>query len=538
MSTTSTVDKGSAGKVSRLAVPLLGIFAGVQAADPIINTNALVKASRALGMSTGVETLAASISTLALAATVMSTGLLADRLGRRRVLAGSLLVALSGDLLVAAAPGAGAFVAGRAVAGVGLGAVFAAAFAYLRVVTTPPALARAVGIFSAVGSVTMIVLSYLGGLLATGNWRIAFLLVPVTAALSFPATLRILPVEEPIEQDGTDAAGQVLLALGVILFLVGASHAVKGFTKPETVVGLVGGVALLAAFGIVEQRRSDAFFPMGILRSPLFLAAMGAGFIYNFGLSITVLQMADVWQYANRFTDSAVSLGQFPFFLAGIASAVYVGHRMSSGLRARTVIPIASIVAAVGFFTMLGHDEHSSYLSYVPGLILIGAGVTAASVPYGSLVIEAIGVRFRRFFGPVTSSRTTVGQFAYALGLAFSTVMVDRLTDGGVVRRLQGAGVPPSQTGQGLDQLSLYVQSGKNPATALGQRAMADALPSYSHAFVATMCATGGLVLVAGIGSWWVLGRRDPYAEGVAPLAAGVAPAQAPAGAAGMRTIR
>ena len=510
-------------------MPLLGLFAGIQAADPIINTNALVKAARALGMSAGVETLAASISTLALAATVMSTGLLADRLGRRRVLTGALLVAIAGDVLVALAPSSGVFLLGRAVSGIGLGAVFAAAFAYLRVVTTPPTLARAVGIFSAVGSVTMIVLSYLGGILATGNWRVAFLLVPVVAAVGFPATLRILPVEDPIKLPGRDLAGQILLALGVIFFLVGASHAVKGFTRPETLIGLSGGVVLLAAFALVEQRRANAFFPLGIFRSPLFLAAMGAGFIYNFGMSVTVLQMADVWQYADRFKDSAVSLGQFPFFFAGIGSAVFVGHRMSAGLRARTVILVASLVAAAGFFSLLGHDEHSSYLSYVPALILVGAGVTAASVPYGSLVIESIGPRFRRFFGPVTSSRTTIGQFAYALGLAFSTVMVDRLTDGGVVHRLESAGVPPSQTGQGLDQLSLYVQAGKNPSTALGQRTMAAAATSYSHAFVATMCATGALMLLAGVLSWWVLGRRDPYAgDGAAAAAADASPVPVP----------
>jgi MFS family permease len=521
-------DGSTPAKASAFAVPLLGLFAGLQAADPIINTNALVKASRALDMSAGVETLAASISTLALAATVMSTGLLADRLGRRRVLVGAVLVAIAGDVLVAMAPSAALFLAGRAVAGVGLGAVFAAAFAYLRVVTSPQTLARAVGIFSAVASVTMIILSFLGGLLATGDWRVAFLLVPVVAALTIPATLRILPFEAPIKPAGRDAAGQVLLALGVILFLVGASHAVKGFARPETLVGLLGGAALLAAFALVEQRRANAFFPMGIFRSPLFLAAIGAGFIYNFGMSITVLQMADVWQYVNHFKDSAVSLGQFPFFFAGIASAVFVGHRMSSGASPRTVILIASIVAGVGFFTMLGHDQHSPYLSYVPGLILIGAGVTAASVPYGSLVIESIGSRFRRYFGPVTSSRTTIGQFAYALGLAFSTVMIDHLTDGGVVRKLERVGVPPSQTGQGLDQLSLYVQAGRNPATALGRRSMADALPSYSHAFVTTMCATGALVLLAGLLSWWTLGREDPYVEdgGIVGQAAEPAPAR------------
>ncbi len=73
---------------------------------------------------------------------------------------------------------------------------------------------------------------------------------------------------------------------------------------------------------------------------------------------------------------------------------------------------------------------------------------------------------------------------------------------------LERAGVPPSQTGQGLDQLGLYVHAGKNPATALGQRTLADALPSYSHAFVVTMCATGALMVIAGVAGWKVLGTK------------------------------
>lgn len=73
--------------------------------------------------------LAASISTLALAASVISTGLLADRLGRRKVLMAALIVSAAGDLIVAAAPISGVYLLGRVVAGIGLGAVYGASFA-------------------------------------------------------------------------------------------------------------------------------------------------------------------------------------------------------------------------------------------------------------------------------------------------------------------------------------------------------------------------------------------------------------------------
>ena len=105
--------RGPVATVSRLAIPLLGFFAGTQAADPIVGTNALVKASRALDMSAGTMALAASISTLALAATVMSTGLIADRVGRRRALMGALLLAMTGDVLTALAPSSAFFLLGR-----------------------------------------------------------------------------------------------------------------------------------------------------------------------------------------------------------------------------------------------------------------------------------------------------------------------------------------------------------------------------------------------------------------------------------------
>lgn len=129
-------------------------------------------------------------------------------------------------------------------------------------------------------------------------------------------------------------------------------------------------------------------------------------------------------------------------------------------------------------------------------------------MPYGSLVLESIGDRFKNWFGPITSSRTTIGQFAYALGMAFSMVMVDRMTDGGVVRKLEAAKVPPSLTGQGLDQLAVYVHTGNDPSTQLGQAAIADAIPSYTDAFTTTMAASGILLMLFGVAGWAILSRK------------------------------
>ena len=83
-------------------IPLmfLGLLGSIQAADPNISSSALLTAGKALDMG-NLSALAASISTFVLAATVITTGMIADRLGRRRVLIVALLVSAAGDLMVA-----------------------------------------------------------------------------------------------------------------------------------------------------------------------------------------------------------------------------------------------------------------------------------------------------------------------------------------------------------------------------------------------------------------------------------------------------
>ena len=62
---------------------LLGLLGGLQALDPTVANTAIVDAGRTLSFTAGERALGASISTLALAATVLAAGRAADRLGRQ-----------------------------------------------------------------------------------------------------------------------------------------------------------------------------------------------------------------------------------------------------------------------------------------------------------------------------------------------------------------------------------------------------------------------------------------------------------------------
>ena len=130
-----------------------------------------------------------------------------------------------------------------------------------------------------------------------------------------------------------------------------------------------------------------------------------------------------------------------------------------------------------------------SFLTFVPAPHLDqGRHGHNPSLPFGSLIISTAP---SAYYGPVTSSRTTIGQFAYALGIAAATVSIDKLTLAAPSTRLREAGVPPSQVGTGLDAVTGYGSTGESPTTDLGRQALSAANNSYHVAFHITMVAAG-----------------------------------------------
>jgi hypothetical protein len=281
-----------------------------------------------------------------------------------------------------------------------------------------------------------------------------------------------------------------------VAFLYAVSGFATGFTSPRTLVPLGLGVLLLVAFAVWEVRYDGHFFPMELFRSPLFLAALCFGFVYNFGTSVAFLQVTNLWQYVNGLPTSEVAVWQLPLLLSGVISALLVGRLMAKGVTNRTAAMAGAVLTAAGMVLLGVFHTSTSIVGFLPGLILGGAGVVVCAVPFGNLILREAPPNF---LGPVTSSRTTFGQFFYTLGFSLSTVMVDRLTRGGVISRLEAAGVPANQLSTGIDAVQVYASRGTQPSTSLGKEALGNAITSYGQAFATTMYAAAAAVLVAGL---------------------------------------
>jgi MFS family permease len=500
-----------------LAVPFLGVLASIQLIDPTVANTALVKAGQALHMQGATLALAASISTLAQAATVLLLGFLGDRLGRRRVLMAALLLAVAGDGIALTAPGAAPFLLGRALAGIGVGATLALTFASVRFVSRPEQLGKALGVWNLLIIVGFIGGSLLGGVLADSSWRLALGLVPLIALLCLPLIPALLPEMPANRELRADWPGLISIALAMVLFLSGVSHAVNGLTAPQFWLPTFGGVALFGVHLLIERRRQEPIFPVALYGRGLFAAAIVSGIAWNFAQAVVQLQTSNFWQLVQRFSTSQVALAQLPLLICFAAGGVVAGQLMAPGRRTSQLMAGGIAALVLGLVLLAGIRPSSAYLAYVPGLILAGTGLAFLSVPQSALFVQEAP---QRYFGSVTAFRTTTGQLGFALGFAASGALVNGFGFASLRDRLLKLGASPAQ----LPELEAKVRAALNSGVlSHSQGAPSKAIEvltaSYASGLAGTMLVVALLVALLGAISLLllVIGRQQGSASAVEP---------------------
>lgn len=481
---------------SLISVMFLGLLAGLQLIDPAVANTALVSAARDLGMQGTAFALASSISTLALAATVLPFGVLADRIGRRKVVMVALVITIIGDIITALSPTIGTYFLGRALAGVGVGAVLAASFAYVRYVSKPEKLGSNLGLWNLSLIVVFILGSVAGGTLANSSWRSAMFLVPVLAAICLLLTPVILPPMPKVPGDRPDYLGMTTIAIAMVAFLYGIAQVGHGLADPRFFIPTVAGLVLFVVYYFVETKVANPIFPPKLFASGIFAAAIVAGIAWNFAQGVVQLQTSNFWQYIQHFSTGKVAISQLIFMLAYGVFGVIAGKAMAPGMRAAKLMGFGFIVLTIGFvlFGLVKPDTGMGY--FLPLLFFMGIGLAFTSVPQSVLFVSAAPTKF---FGPVTSFRTTTGQLGYALGFAVSAGLLSAFGTRELKGHLAASGVEESQMANPVKQVIAYITQGTQPTDSAAKTEMANAANDYAFGFDAMMVTSGVFIAFLGV---------------------------------------
>ncbi|MFI9024753.1 MFS transporter [Streptomyces sp. NPDC053560] len=218
---------------------------------------ALPDVARRLDTSSSLVGLSQTLFFLLAAVGQVTMARLSDYRGRKPImlLCGALLIL--GNLACALAPDISVYLAGRVLQGVSA-AMFSLSFLTLNDLLPPAAFGRAAGIISAVNGGFAGVDAIVGGRLAdTVGFRAIFLGGLLLSVVGTAAVARYVPAVAPKAEGAMDWLGAALLALGLSGVLVGlAQGAGWGWTSAATLGCVLGGLAALTAFVLVQRTRS------------------------------------------------------------------------------------------------------------------------------------------------------------------------------------------------------------------------------------------------------------------------------------------
>lgn len=328
---------------------------------------------------------------LTLASLILIGGSLGDRFGHRRMFIIGTVWFTAASVLCAFAPDIRWLVIFRVVQGVGAALLMPESLAVIEAVFHPDDRGAAIGAWSGLGGVAAAIGPLAGGwLIDTTSWRAVFLLVvPLSVAVVLVGLTRIPPTAtrdgEPIDIPGAAAAfaGLGLLTYGLVR---GASI---GFGDPAVLVGVVGGVAALLVFLIIEGRTRHPMMPLSIFESRQFAAGNAVTFVVYSALGGSFFMLVVYLQSALGYSALAAGASLLPITVIMLLLSARAGQ-LAQEHGPRVPLTVGPLTIAVGLWLMGRIGPGDAYwASTLPAVVVFGFGLAITVAPVTATVLSA-----------------------------------------------------------------------------------------------------------------------------------------------------
>ncbi|XAY03919.1 Multidrug resistance protein Stp [Paraconexibacter sp. AEG42_29] len=317
---------------------------------------------------------------LALAALLLNTGAVADRIGRRRVFVCGLVTFGLASSLCGAANGATFLIAARALQGVGGAMLFATGLAILGAAYVGADRAKALGAFGAVFGAAVALGPLVGGaILEVAEWRWIFLVNLPVVAVAIVIALRHVPETRNPRPRRVDWVGQVTFAVGIASLVTALIKGGDwGWTSTRTVAVAATAALTLAAFLISQARQAEPMFHLALLRNRSFAGSAIAAFATSASLFGMFVYLILYFQKVEGIDGLPAGTRLLLVTILAFVAAAGAG-RLSSAVSPRLVLSAALTCSAVGLLQMTMLDAGSSWTVALPGLVLCGLGFGLAN---------------------------------------------------------------------------------------------------------------------------------------------------------------
>lgn len=433
---------------------------------------------------------------LALAASLIIAGRLADRIGYKLVFVVGVIAFACSSLLVGLSSSIALVVLWRVVQGFAGAMLQPASLAILRKSFPAEKLNMAIGIWGGVSALSIASGPVVGGLVVQSlDWRSVFFLNVPIGLITLAFAIYVIKESRDPDARGSsfDLPGMVLLAGTLFALVWGLINAQSyGFDNALPLSLLAAAVLLGVLFVYREHRAPQPLLPLSLFRS---VSLSTGAILLTLGTTALLGSFFFITLYLQQVQGlSPIEAGVRLLPLTAVFMvASPLGGAVAGRLGARWTLVVGMLLNALAQFGMSRLSADSPYSHLWPWFAVLGLGFAFVVVAGTQAIISNAPVELA---GTAGGLQQTGAQLGGVLGITvLGTIMTARVSDV-LVGKLTSAGVPMPLANQ-LAKAKDVVAQGGAPVPPGGPDAAAHAITIGSH--LAFMSGLRTALIVAAI---------------------------------------
>jgi EmrB/QacA subfamily drug resistance transporter len=446
---------------------------------------------------------------LVFAGLLLTAGALADRFGRRRVLAIGLAVFGAASAVSALAETSGQLILARAVMGVGGALVLPATLSIVtNVFTDATARARAIAVWAGVAALGLGLGPLVGGwLLQHFYWGSVFLVnVPVVVAALVAGRITIPESRDP-GAARLDPVGAVIsvAGLGALLYAI-TEGPETGWTNPVIAASFTVAAVALAAFVAWERHVDAPMLNLGYFGDRRFSAAIVAIMALFFGLFGLMFVSTQTLQSVLGYDTLAAGVRLVPLPVMFVVFA-QISVRLAARTGTRTIVTAGLLIAAAGLAVGATFDADSGYGVLAVALSLTGIGMGCTMAPAVESIMGSVP---RERAGVASAVNDTTRLTAGAIGVAVVGSVLSSAYRGAFSGTAAPESVPPEAVEQAQSSLANAAAVAHRIGGIPGQHLLVVARQGFVDGASTGLSIAAAVAALGAIAAWCFLPTTAP----------------------------
>lgn len=364
---------------------------------------------------------------------IVTGGRLADLYGRKKLFMVGATIFMVFSLACGLMPNVYGLIVSRGLMGVGGAIMWPAVLGMIYAMLPDDRAGLAGGLLMGVAGIGNAFGPLLGGVLTDAlSWRwVFFVNLPVAGLAMLVTAKTVTESTGEIAERRMDHLGVGILSVGIVAILVALDQAPDdGFGSLVVLAPLVAGVLMLVAFVLAERRIGDrALVPSSVLRNRVFLWSCVTVLMVSAVFFSALLYLPQFLQKVLDFSPLESGAALLPL-MAMFAVTSFVAGNLYDRLGSRVVVGCGCGALALGILLLSRLDDDWSYLSLVPGMVVLGIGVGLFYSSITTVAVTALDASQSSLAGGIVYMCQVAGG---AVGLGVNTAIVasaDSLTAG------------------------------------------------------------------------------------------------------------